>query len=256
MRTWPSKLLEFAWFPELANQLRKLSDQAEQECWEYKKSHSDHEFPVLYNYIMRTFEKVHSEEKIFLSEDKEFACFNTGLATANQEPLYALFEVNRHENSDLPWYFKNWCRRGQRDLNRFSDLPGLAHYFDDPSDLVLDFHKPFRLNTEHIIEENKDRFPTPYDSVESYQLKIMLDGAVNHARERALRNYKVAIPQYYWGKVQLLLPLCLEVPRRADLALVVEKHNDFYRATTCLTLDMAYNNARQLAKPDGDWLQP
>jgi len=23
-----------------------------------------------------------------------------------------------------------------------------------------------------------------------------------------------------------------------------------------LTLDMAYNNARQLAKPDRDWLQP
>jgi hypothetical protein len=37
--------------------------------------------------------------------------------------------------------------------------------------------------------------------------------------------------------MQLLLPLCLETP-------------------TCLTLDMAYNNARQLARPDTDWLQP
>jgi hypothetical protein len=42
----------------------------------------------------------------------------------------------------------------------------------------------------------------------------------------------------------------------ADLALVVERFDGFYRAATCLTLDMAYNNARQLARPDKDWLQP
>jgi hypothetical protein len=34
-------------------------------------------------------------------------------------------------------------------------------------------------------------------------------------------------------------------PSKADLALVVERFSDFYRAATCLTLDMAYNNARQ-----------
>ncbi|MCZ2075766.1 MAG: DUF3825 domain-containing protein [Bryobacterales bacterium] len=38
--------------------------------------------------------------------------------------------------------------------------------------------------------------------------------------------------------------------------MVVERHQTFYRASTCLTLDMAYNNARQLTKPDRDWLQP
>lgn len=45
-------------------------------------------------------------------------------------------------------------------------------------------------------------------------------------------------------------------PHTADLALVSEDHGAFYRASTCLTLDMAYNNARQLAKPDRDWLKP
>ena len=45
-------------------------------------------------------------------------------------------------------------------------------------------------------------------------------------------------------------------PTRADLALVVERFADFYRAATCLALDMAYNNARQLARPDRDWLAP
>jgi hypothetical protein len=38
--------------------------------------------------------------------------------------------------------------------------------------------------------------------------------------------------------------------------LVVERHQQFYRVSTCLTLDMAYNNARQICKPERDWLQP
>src|SRR5258708_4332255 len=35
---------------------------------------------------------------------------------------------------------------------------------------------------------------------------------------------------------------------RADLVIVVEDHGDFYRASTCLTLDMACNNAKRLAR--------
>ncbi len=41
----------------------------------------------------------------------------------------------------------------------------------------------------------------------------------------------------------------------ADLALVIEKENGVYRASTCLTLDMAINNARLIAKPDDEWLK-
>lgn len=85
---------------------------------------------------------------------------------------------------------------------------------------------------------------------------MILRGAIENARERVRRNYKAAVPQYYQGRVQLLLPLCLAAPGSADLALVVERLEGFYRGSTCLTLDMAYNNARQLARPDRDWLQP
>ena len=56
--------------------------------------------------------------------------------------------------------------------------------------------------------------------------------------------------------MQLLLPLCLLQDGKADLALVVEKEKDgrAYRGNTVLTLDMAYSNARLLARPDPDWL--
>ena len=147
-------------------------------------------------------------------------------------------------------------RRGQWELNRFAELPDLAHYFDDPSCLVFDTRRELRVNVEHIVRTNRERIPDPYRSMNDFTLQNLLQGAIDNARQRVRRNYKTAIPQYYRGQVQLLLPLCFGNPQVADLALVVERHQTFYRASTCLTLDMAYNNARQLARPDRDWLQP
>ena len=68
-------------------------------------------------------------------------------------------------------------------------------------------------------------------------------------------NYTLAVPQYYRGSIQLLLPLCLtqDVPQ---LALVVMRMESHYTARTCLTLDMAYNNARLLVRPESQWLSP
>lgn len=70
------------------------------------------------------------------------------------------------------------------------------------------------------------------------------------------RNYKIAVPQYFIteGTIQLLIPLCLAAQDVADLAIVVEDYGNMYRASTCLTLDQAMNNARLLARPDRDCL--
>lgn len=259
MQPWPDYIFDFAWFHERDDQLRDLAEQAEEEDWQYKHKPNEHQFPILFNYISYTYKQLAKERKIGLSEIGDFCCFNTGLVTSHQEPLFALFQVNSREDARQQWYFKGWFRQGQRELNIFSVLPELAHYFDDPSVLVFDARKDFRINTAHIIEstsETRTRFPEPYGSMDPYALEIILDGAVSRARERSRRNYKTAIPQYYNDQIQLLLPLNLENPQRADLALVVEIHEGFYRAATCLDLDMAYNNARLLAKPDRDWLQP
>ena len=37
-------------------------------------------------------------------------------------------------------------------------------------------------------------------------------------------------------------------------ALTVTKVGNYYQGHTCLTLDMAYNNARLIAKPESNWL--
>ena len=125
-----------------------------------------------------------------------------------------------------------------------------------PRNLVFDTRLERRINAEHIIVENTDRFPPSLRQMGDYALCNLLTGAIETAIERVARNYKAAVPQFYRGRVQLLLPLCLTEPARADLALVFEKFDSHYRASTCLTLDMAYNNARLLARPDRDWLQP
>lgn len=253
---WPEDLWDFGFFPERDKRLRELAELVEPEDWTYKYTASDHEYPILFNYLRYTYRRLAEENKLALSEDGQYCCFNVGLVTPNQEALYASFEVNRKEGAH-PWFFKGWFRRGQRELTKFPELPDIAHYFDDPAYLVFDARRGFRVNIEHIISETpRERFPEPYRSMDGYALQTVLKGAIDNAKERVCRSYKTAIPQYYRGQIQMLLPLCLSSPQRADLALVVERHSTFYRASTCLTLDMAYNNARLLARPDRDWLRP
>jgi hypothetical protein len=139
---------------------------------------------------------------------------------------------------------------------RFSRLPEAAHYFHSPVDLIYDTKLELRINYQHIIIDNKSRFPVPYNAWDNPLLQNQLTGAIDSAKKRVKRNYKTAIPQYYNGKIQLLLPICLGSVATADLALVVDRENDNYKASTCLTLDMAINNARLIAKPDNEWLQP
>jgi Domain of unknown function (DUF3825) len=234
---WPDDLFQFAFIPVTDERLRELGDLAEPEDWAYHHTTSDHPYPILFNYVRYSYRRVAEENKIALSEDGQFSCFNTGLVTPNQEPLYASFETNRKEDAQ-PWFFKGWFRRGQWELTKFPDLPDLAHYFDDPTCLVFDTRKDFRVNIEHIIGETpRERFPPPYSQMENYALQTVLKGAIDNAKERVRRSYKTGIPQYYRGQVQLLLPLCLSNAQQADLALVVERHSTFYRAATCLTLD-------------------
>ncbi len=248
-------LYQYAYIPDFEQKLDDLAALAEPEDWTYKNTPSPYRHPILYYYVHYTFVRLQEEEKVAVSADNESSCFNTGLVTSNQEPIYALFVPHRYPDR-AQWYFERWARKGEAALVRFPTLPDIAHYFEDPSQLVFDSRLELRSNIEHIIGENQERFPEPHRLMGEYELQTFLRGAIETARERVRRNYKAAVPQYYRGHIQLLLPLCLKNPTVADLALVVERHEGFYRASTCLTLDMAYNNARQLARPDKDWLQP
>lgn len=245
------KLFEYAWFPDFHNSIEELKGIAMNEDWDYKKNPLGKN-PILENYIKHTFIKVNEEGKVL--EQNGYSVFNTGLVTDYQEEIYALFQTNRRPGT-IKWYFIGWRKASDRDLIKFSSLPENANYFDNSSDLIYDTKIELRLNINHIIDDNLQRFPLSMQSMDKYQLGVLLQGTIDDAKRRIKRNYKTAVPQYYAGRLQLLLPLCLTSKANADLALVIEKENGVYRASTCLTLDMAINNARLIAKPDDEWLK-
>ena len=85
----------------------------------------------------------------------------------------------------------------------------------------------------------------------------LFKGVIEDTKRMLEANYKIAVPQYYNNQLQLLVPLCLQTPGIPDLALTCSKTEDKskYMGHTCLTLEMAYNNARLIAKPDTNWLR-
>lgn len=243
----------------IENTLQALKALAMNENWEYSKTANIHPLPILYNYLIHTFNRVQEEVKI--AEKDNFSCFNTGLVTENQEEIFMLFGRNKTKGS---WKYLEFCKESSNDLTKFNPLPERAKYFDDPSDLIYDTRLELRINIDHIVNDpdNFARFPQDIQQLSTHQLINTFRGAVVHANKRVKRNYLTAIPQYYRGKyvpkgqLQLLLPLCLKDPTRADLALAVYKQDGTYSGRTCLTLDMAINNARLITKPDDEWLRP
>ncbi len=245
------QLFEYSWFTNFHASIDELKSIAMQEDWDYKKNPIGKN-PILENYIKHTFIKLHAENKIL--EQNGYSVFNTGLVTDYQEEIFALCQKNKRPGS-IEWFFLGWRKASDRDLMKFNTLPDNANYFENSADLIYDTKLELRLNVNHIIDDNLTRFPTNLQSMDKYQLSVLLQGTINDAIRRIRRNYKTAVPQYYDGRLQLLLPLCLTSKASADLALVIEKANGVYRASTCLTLDMAINNARLIAKPDDEWLK-
>lgn len=245
-------LFNFAWFPNFNQSIAELKELAMAENWDYSINPTGKN-PILVNYIHHTFNKVKEENKI--EKGGEFCCFNTGLVTENQEEIFGYCQKNKKPGATMPYFFIGWRKSSHRDLSKFAKLAEIATYITDSTDLIYDISIELRVNIDHIIEDNKKRFPKPFDEMDNHLLSNILQGTIEDAKRRVRRNYKTAIPQYYKGKLQLLLPLCFQSSAKADLALVIEKESGSYRASTCLTLDMAINNARLIAKPDDEWLK-
>lgn len=257
-----SKLFEFAYFPKydesieyLATQLADRDDQ-----WDFsdatKKSYS-----ILKNYLEHYFRKIMQEKKISFTNDNKFAVFNTGLVTENWEEIYAMFEIYRIPNPKYPDYcFQAFVKKSNAQLlKHFSgNLPDIADFFQDPSNLIFNPKCELIPDIDHIIEDNLTRFPKHMQRDGNAEMRRKLDGAIKEVTRKVRTNYKIAVPQHFNGKVQLLLPLCLTPNSpNPDLALVIYKVNDTtYVARTCLTLQMAYNNARLIVKPQSSWLKP
>lgn len=59
---------------------------------------------------------------------------------------------------------------------KFTKLPENANYFDNSSDLIYDTKLNLRPNINHIIDDNITRFPTALQTMDKYQLGVLLEG--------------------------------------------------------------------------------
>lgn len=191
---------------------------------------------------VKTYNKLQSERNVVFGQD--YALFNTELFTKYYEAIYAY--QSGSEISFLTSY----------ELSRLgiAERPERANYFENPELLLFDWHYPIDVYYKHILDDERNKSRLPKEFLDSDNMINILNGAIDIMKKRVSANYKLAIPQYYDGKIQLLLPLCLLSDNKPDIAIAVTKKDNCYQGHTCLTLDMAYNNARLIVKPENSWL--
>ena len=137
--------------------------------------------------------------------------------------------------------------------------------------------KTINIADEHIFQDNMNRINLGlrdqalrfnFDNLQDIaRCRQMFEGALKASLELSKRNYKLVAPQFWpaTGKIQFLMPIYLEGVQAIQegeskevlpptVALSMEMVHGQYIGTTILTLDMAYQNARLIARPDGFWL--
>jgi len=258
----PQELFDFAYVPRYEDAIRYLAENlADKEEWDFGNPATKN-YPILKNFLEHTFRKLKTEQKVAFTPNNKNACFNTGLTTPNQEDIYAFFEElrNKRPGSTQQFCFKAFLKKSENVLlSHFSaNLPDVADYFTQPELLIFNPRNNLIPDIDHIIQDNFARFPSHMASADSAEVSRRLMGSIEEVKKRVRSNYKLAVPQYYNGRVQLLLPLNLTSGSpNPDLALVLYRLNEStYSARTCLTIQMAYNNARLIVKPQSEWLRP
>jgi hypothetical protein len=246
-----------------------LADLAQGERWQSDatvdgvRKYPEGNLEILASHLHFTFLRLQEEGKILVSRDESRACFNTGLLDRRDGcDIYAFFTRNRTGGDHPDWDFAQ-CRTKPDAVARhwmegFPGFPEVAEYYDAESCRDLFFHLdcPTIVVEGHIVEDHLGRFPPPFRD-DLNLATVAVQRAVGRLYAQLKRNYKLAVPIWHEGRIQLLLPLCLTDSNKADLALVVERVDDrkCYVAKTILTLDMAYQGARLICRPDSEWLK-
>jgi cold shock CspA family protein len=260
---------EFANYTDLKQSLTDLKNLAETENWDYLKKPT-RGVPVLFSYFNQTNIRLVKQNKIIKghsTKDKtEYAYFNTGLVTPQQDEVFAYFIKNPNYVlltdwgvQPAEWNFIEFNTEQSVYRRYFIEIPEIATYFSDAevADLIFDTRVPIIPDKEHLLKRKLRIESERIRNLDNEGFIEEIKDAIELARRRIKRNYKTAIPHFYDNRIQFLLPLCFRSNKaEAVAALVVNKNENIHEAHTILSLDQAYNNARLLAKPDREWLNP
>lgn len=264
-----SNLFSFAYCGDRENdfktkRLSELAALAEDEEWSSKEN--PYKYDRLFYYIIKIFEVIHKQNLLVFSSSNDFAVFNTGLVTDNGEDIYGYFVPNlkRKIKPDAQkWFFKGFVKESDRALSKFIfDKPELAKFVNDYSEFYFDISLPMTFSADHIFDdhfsdEDDKRYPKEILDLGPQLAIASIRDAFNITKRKIKRNYRLAVPQYYKGKIMFLLPVSIPVldGKHVTMAIAVEKmENNTYRANTIFSLEDAYKKARLIMKPESNWL--
>lgn len=240
----------FAEIPEEAFEI--LAEEAKEETWDFKDKPSKY-FPVLRSYLNYTFKRLCEQDKIVYCSNEYKACFNTGLQTKHEDDIYLIFEKNTNKYQ-ADWIFEKMTDK-EDEIKEF-DNPQLATYIEDVNDLVFDLTYTIHPDSKHIIDQNNSRLPSYLQGEDNKKLASKtIKGIVFELEKQLRRNYRLAIPHWYNGRIQLLLPGKANSDF-AEFAFVLEKdtYKKKYYIKTILEVEKAYSNARVICNLETDWL--
>lgn len=236
--------------------LKDLAELAEPEPWCYE-TRKDEPYHILKFYIFETFSRCQKENKILYSNDGSKCTFNTGLLTKNNQDILCIFKKNSNFVNGWSLY-KFVPKESIEYMSNFDKVAELPKYWSNYDELYFNPDLEIRLNIDHILDDNWERISTAFNNVLSKAIvSQLLLGALEEAKIKIKRNMRLVVPQYYRDKIMFLIPIVfnLDDSKKVTLAIAVEKMNDYqYRANTIFTLDMAYSKARQLMRPESNWL--
>ena len=245
-------IYDYMYWEDYNAQIQALAEKALPEKWSFEDKEDN---SILKNYLKDTFNKLQDEGKVI--ETDTYCVFNTGLFSHYYVPIYVYGELNKNTTENAArWYFKGFkdeYELGNMDIE--SDFPERADYFSNPDRLVFNWHYKINVNYKHILDDlnTSQRLP---DSIKNSDTPLeTLSGVITKAIQKVTANYKLAVPHYYQNKIQLLIPLYFGKNKNPSIALVLNlMKNGYYQATTCLSMEMAYMDARLIAKPESNWL--
>lgn len=239
------------------DKLKSLAELAEDEKWCYN-NRTDEPYHILKYYIIETFSRCLKENKILYSSDNDYCSFNTGLLTKNSQDILAFLVKNDREN-EQKWKLLRFVPRENIEfMNHFDSVPELPVYWNSFDELYFNPDLDIQLNIDHIIDDNWERISSEIgNQFNKTIVKQLLNGAIIETKAKIKRNMRIVVPQYYREKIMFLVPIRfqLDEDKFVTLAIAVERINQKqYRANTIFTLEMAYSRARQLMKPEVNWL--
>lgn len=237
--------------------LRYLEKIAEPEIWIFHDRLNNKPMDVLRYYLIHTFDQCFKQKRISIDENHQNAAFNTGLMTASGEEIFTTFAKSTNYEPDNPstnyWHLNGFYKASERKfLNIDFAAPEMATYFEDYNELYFDPTYEIVVNFDHIYDDNYDRLPSEFQQLPKEIACQAFRGFLDHTKKRIRRNSRIPVPQFYSNRIMFLVPV--NVFGEKPIVLALEKKGSQYRANTVLTMNMAYNCARLLTKPESNWL--